>query len=439
MSFVISLHISSIKKIYKHSLMKTKLFPYALFFIIIAVSAIFVIQGCKKSVSPFDPSTATYMYNMRGQVVDAKSNSGIPAATVKIFDNVITTDVNGYFTFKVSYATSFPFIIYAEAPNYILGNSLISGPAQVRAVRLTMENPGVILNETGGSLVAQSTESVSGQPHTLTVPAGSLAQSVSMSFTSMEDFYYMYDPDASKTTSMIDLATVSLAPYDQLFLKPVSLYIPLPFYNNKDTQIPVFRFNQSTNTWINTGKFLLVDESKTGGRVEIIQGGIYSVAGEGTYTEELVSQSFLSEYSCQGDSPLIWQALIDHPQGTPANVSATWLKNTVSHNSVIGGHVSFLKTTSTAVVCEPYQPGSTYPVPSDEININGNPYPCPSGTNPIFLNKGVTINNRVINTVLTFVSNTDGPQTTVVSSTETVRVPIQGYEYWCPHDQGGGK
>ena len=238
---------------------------------------------------------------------------------------------------------------------------------------------------------------------------------------------------------MLDLATISVSPYGQSYLKPVTLYCPLPFYNDVDSRFQVLRYDPYTNTWENTGKTLVVDESRTGGRVEITQGGIYSVAGEGTYTEEIVSQSYLSEYSCQSNTPVIWQALIDHTQGIPASVSETWLKNTVSHNTVIGGHVSFLRQTSTSVVCEPYQPGSPYPVPSDEIQIQGSAYPCPSGTSPIFLNKGVSLNNRVINSVLSFVSYTDGTKTTQVSSKETIRVPIQSYEYYCPHDQGGGK
>ncbi|MEI6434097.1 MAG: hypothetical protein WCP32_04570 [Bacteroidota bacterium] len=421
--------------------MKTKLFPYALIIAMIAFSAIFVIQGCKKSVGPFDPSATTYMYTLRGQVVDARTNVGIPEASVKVFNKVISTDVNGYFTFKVSYATIFPFMIYAEKQNYILGNSLISGPAQVRAVGLTMQNAAVSINETGGTLTANSAESVSGKPFEMVFPVGSLDKSVGLSVTPLEDFYFMYDDVSSKSTGgLIDLATVSVTPYGESFLKPVSLYCPLPFSNDKGTQFPVLRYESSSNTWINTGKTLVVDESKTGGHVEITQGGIYSVACEGTFTEEIASQSFLSLYTCQGDSPLVWQAHIDYPQGLPSGISETWLKNAVSHNTVIGGHVSFLKKTSTSIVCDAYQPGSSNPIPSDEIQILGSPFPCPSGTSPLFLNNGVTINNRIINSVLSFSCYTNGIKViNEVSSNETIDVPIQVYLYQCPHDQGGGK
>jgi hypothetical protein len=418
--------------------MKTKIFPIALVVAIVAISAIFVFQSCQKSVGPFDPSMATYQYTMRGQVVDEQTNSGIPSASVRVFDKVITTDVNGYFTFKVSYATAFPFQLYAEAPNYVLGNTLISGPSQVRAIRLTMQNPGVILNETGGTIIAQSHESLTGGSFELAFPAGALSQSVSLAITPMEAFYFMYDQVSSKTTGLIDMATITVSPKEYLFLKPVTLYCPLPFANDKDTQFPVLRYNETTHTWVNTGKTLLVDATRTGGRVEITQGGIYSVAGEGTFTEEMVSQSFMFDYSCQGDSPLIWQAIIEHPEGIPSGVSETWLKNTVSHNSVIGGHVSFLTPTSTSIVCESYQPGSSNPVPSDEILLPAIPV-CPSGTNPILLDEGVSINNRIINGVLSFNSYSGGMVTTQVSSKSIVEVAIHAYAWKCLHDQGGGK
>lgn len=418
--------------------MKTKFFPNALIVAMITLSAFFAIQGCQKSVGPFDPSSATYNYTMRGQVVDARTNAGIPAASVKVFDQVIATDVNGYFTFKVSYAKAFPFVISAEAPNYIIGSSTITGSSQVRAIRLTMQNPEVILNEMGGTIVAQSTEAISANPFELSFPAGSLAQSVSLSFTPMEDFYFMYGQVAKASSNMIDLATISVSPNGLSFLKPVTLYCPLPFANDKDTRFSLLRLDITTNTWVNTGKELVVDETKTGGRVEITQGGIYSVAGEGIFTEVTDSESFLYDYTCQGDAPVIWQALIDHPSGVPAGVSETWLKNTFSHNTIIGGHVSFLKPTSTSVVCESYKPGSSYPVPGDEIRIPAPPV-CASGTSPILLDNGVSMNNRVISGTVSFTSYNNGIKTNQVPAIAVVQVPIHAYSWRCLHDQGGGK
>ena len=329
-------------------------------------------------------------------------------------------------------------MIYADATDYLLGSTLISGPAQVRAIRLAMQNPGVVIDAAGGTLKAASGESVTGNGHEISIPSGALSQPVTLSFTGMEDFYFLYGKGTG-SISNIDLATVSIAPAGQSFQKPVIMRVSLPFRNDEGTQFSVYRYDASANSWTNTGKKLNVDVSLTSGTVELNQGGIYSVACEGTFSEEVVSQSVLKEYSCQGETPLTWQALVDHPQGTPADISVNWLKNTVSHNTILGGHVSFLRPTSTAVVCEPYQPGSSYPVPSDEIQINGNPYPCPSGTNPLFLNKGVFINKRVINFTMSFVSYSSGAKTNQVPGNATVQVPVQTYKYWCPHDQGGGK
>ena len=404
----------------------------------ITLSALFGIQGCKKSVGPFDPSGATFVYTMKGQVVDAKTNAGIPAATVKVFDNILTSDANGFFTFKVSYSKSFPFSIMAEAPNYLVSSSLINGPAQVRAIRLTVENPGVVINPQGGSITANSTESVAGQSFKLTFPSGSLAQAEAISFTPMEDFYFMYGNVTKSTSSLIDLATVSVAPEGMTFQKAVTMYVPLPFTTDKDSRFTLLKFDQATNSWVNTGKELVVDDTKTGGTVEITQSGIYSVAGEGSFTEVKQSESFLYDYEC-GDAPVLWQATMDYTSGVPAGVSETWLKNTFSHNTIIGGHVSFLKQTSTMVRCESYQPGSSYPVPGDEMNYPAPPV-CPSGASPILITNGVSMNNRVINGVVSFRTITNGtPVNTPVPSLAHVNVPIQSYSWQCLHDQGGGK
>jgi hypothetical protein len=422
--------------------MKARFLSFGLIFATFALSAVFMISGCQKSVGPFDPSTATYQYSFKGQVVDAVTNSGIPSATVKVFNKVYTTDVNGYFTFRVSYATEFPFEVKAEAADYLVGNSLISGPTQVRAIRLTAKNPAVILNETGGSIVAPSHESLTGKSFEVTFPAGALSGSVAVSLTPMEEFYFMYGEVINlqkSTTDLLDLATVSLSPLELTLQKPVTLYVPLPFANDKDSRFPVMKFNPVTSTWSYTGKDLVVDGTLTGGTVELSQGGIYSVAGQGTYTEEKISESFLNDFSCQASGPYIWQAGIEHPAGVPPTISAIWLKNTVSHNTVIGGHVSFLRETSTNVVCESYQPGSSYPVPSDEIQMPLIPQ-CPSGTNPILVDDGVSIHKRIINGMLTInVISNGSPEPVSVPDIATVNVAIHAYTWKCLHDQGGGK
>ena len=91
------------------------------------------------------------------------------------------------------------------------------------------------------------------------------------------------------------------------------------------------------------------------------------------------------------------------------------------------------------VRCESYQPGSSYPVPGDEMNYPAPPV-CPSGASPILITNGVSMNNRVINGVVSFRTITNGtPVNTPVPSLAHVNVPIQSYSWQCLHDQGGGK
>ncbi len=422
--------------------MKTKLFPYALIAAFVALSAIFIIPGCQKSVGPFDPSGATYMYTLRGQVVDGQTNAGIPSATVKVFNKVYTTDINGYFTFKVSYATTFPFQVTASAPEYVLGNSVITGPTQVRAIRLTMKKPDIVLTETGGTVVAPSAEGISNKPFELNIPAGALAQETGLSLTPMEEFYYLYGNVQGLEkggVNLLDLGTISIWPYGLNFLKPVKLYIPLPFSNSQGSTFPVLRYDEVNGIWVNTQAELLVDAAGTGGYVELTQGGIYSVAGQGTFTEQKDSESPLYNYSCQGDKPFIWQAIVEHPAGTGEGINATWLKNIVSHNTILGGHVSFLKETYTHVVCDTYQPGSSYPVPSDDIRLPSI-IQCPSGTSPILLDKGVAINKRMISAELSVTSYENGaPVVDNIPLVATIQIAIHTYAWQCLHDQGGGK
>jgi hypothetical protein len=258
----------------------------------------------------------------------------------------------------------------------------------------------------------------------------------------MEEFYFMYDEVEGLPTStgdLLDLATIAIGPNGLAFSKPVRLFCPLPFANDKDTRFPVLRYDAETNIWSYTGKDLVVDETLTGGYVELSQGGIYSVAGAGTYTEAKDSEKMLFNYACEGVNPYVWQADIDHPSGTPTGVSAVWLKNIVSHNTIIGGHVSFFRETSTNVVCESYQPGSSSPVPSDEVTLPLIPT-CPSGTTPVLLDNGVSIHQRVITGAISFTSYNNGtPETNTVPDVAIVNVAIHAYSWRCLHDQGGGK
>jgi hypothetical protein len=426
----------------KPNFMKTKIFPIALIVASVALSAIFLIQGCQKSVGPFDPTTTTYQYNLKGQVVNAQTNAGIPSATVRIMNKVYTTDINGFFSFRVSYATTFPFSINAEAAGYEVGSSVVSGPTQVRAIKLTLRNPEVIITEVGGTLVAATDESLSGSPFKLTVPAGAVAQSTAFTLTPMEEFFYLYEnvegiPGGNQ--GLIDLGTIAVSPASQVFAKPLSLYCPLPFATDEGTRYRVLKYDAAINSWTYSGQDLMVDATRNGGIVELTQGGIYSVAGIGTYTETKDSETIMFNYACDGGSPYVWQASINHPSGVPSEVSTVWLKNIVSHNSVLGGHVSFFNETSTSVVCESYQPGSSYPVPTDEVKIPLIPS-CPSGTNPVLLDNGVTVNQRVISGVVSFTTVNNGtPETNTVPDLATVNLAIHAYSWKCLHDQGGGK
>ena len=110
-----------------------------------------------------------------------------------------------------------------------------------------------------------------------------------------------------------------MSPLELPLLKPVTLYVPLPFANDKDSRFPVLKYDPATATWSYTGKDLVVDGSRTGGVVELSQGGIYSVAGQGTYTEEKISESFLYDFSCQANSPIHLAGRNRTPRRSAAN------------------------------------------------------------------------------------------------------------------------
>lgn len=425
--------------------MKIKMIFYFLIVVPIAISALLFTQSCQKAVGPIESPTSAETYKMKGMVIDVKTNVGIPNAEIKVFDKIVVSDVNGYFTFEISNATKFPFTIYAQAANYVYGTSLITGPSQVRAIKLMPLNPGVTIDANGGKVLAHSNESVSGDSIRLIIPAGALSQAVSISVTPMENFFPSpggVKSNLKETISNLNLLTLSIDPQGLVFNFPVQLFCPLPFYNDKNSEFPLYLYNSTINQWVNTGKKLKIDESISGGFVDITQTGIYSIGGEGTYNEYITSQSLLFKFSCNGDTNIVWQALVDYLQGYPDSVSQTWLKNTVSAHSILGGQVSFFNTTLSSIVCEPIQPAPlpppVNPADTNEIII---PYPptCASGAHPVLIDNGKTWEKRIINGLLTFIRFRNGAISIAVGDKETVQVPVHRYSWNCVHDQGGGK
>ena len=425
--------------------MKLKMILYVLIVAATAASAVLVTQSCRKAVGPIDIPASVNTYKMKGLALDAKTNAAIAGAKINVLGTVVVTDVSGFFSFEIPNTTVFPFTIYAKAANYVYGNGLISGPSQVRAIMLTPVNPPVAIGPAGGEVVAKTDESITTDSIRLIIPAGAVSQLVSISVTPMDNFFVL--PGGVKTAPKatilnLNLLAFSVDPVDIVFTPPAQIYCPLPFFNDENAQFTLYQLNTITNQWEDTGRKMTVDDTRTGGFAQILSGGIYSVGGQGAYNEVIASQSLLFTFSCNGDTTIQWQAQCDYPQGYPDSVSITWLKNTVSDYSILGGHVSFFDATFSTIICEPIEPSPNpppvNPADTNEIIIPIPPV-CPSGAHAVLVNDGKSWERRIINGTLTYIRFRNGAITEGADDKETVQVPVHRYHWVCVHDQGGGK
>ena len=425
--------------------MKLKMILYVLVFAATAASVALVTQSCRKAVGPIDIPASVDTYKMKGKVLDAETNAGIAGAKVNVLGTIVVTDVSGFFSFEIPNTTVFPFTVYVKADNHVYGTGLISGPSQVRAIMLTPTNPGVVIDPTGGEVAAKTDESVSTDSLRLVIPAGAVNASVTISVTPMDNIFVIAGSlkTAPKVTIVnLNLLAFSVDPQDIVFNFPVQIYCPLPFYNDVNAQFTLYQLNTTTNQWEDTGRKMTVDDTRTGGYAEISRGGIYSIGGSGTYNELIASQSLLFKFSCNGDTTFSWQAQCDFPQGYPDSVSVTWIKNTISDYSILGGQVSFFNPTFSTIICEPIEPSPNPPPvnPADTNEIIIPPPPvCPSGAHPVLIDEGKSWEKRIINGTLTFSRFSNGVVTERADDRETVQVPVHRYHWNCVHDQGGGK
>jgi len=425
--------------------MKLKMILYMLIVAATAATAVLVTQSCRKAVGPIDIPASTDIYKMKGLVLDAKTNAAIAGAKVNVLGTIVVSDASGFFSFEIPNTTVFPFTIYAKADNHVYGNGLITGPSQVRAIMLTPTNPAVVIGPAGGEVVAKSDESVSEDSLRLIIPAGALGQSVSISVTPMDNFFA--SPGGMKTAPKVTITNLNLLafsvdPDDVVFIVPVQIYCPLPFYNDVNAQFTLYQLNTISNQWEDTGRKMTVDATRTGGFAQIMHGGIYSVGGQGTYNEVIASQSLLFTFNCNGDTTIQWMAQCDFPQGYPDSVSVTWLMNTVSDYSTLGGHVSFFDATFSTIICEPIEPSPNpppvNPADTNEIIIPIPPV-CPSGAHAVLVDDGKSWERRIINGSLTYFRFRNGAIVEGANDKETVQVPVHRYHWVCVHDQGGGK
>lgn len=193
---------------------------------------------------------------LNGNVVDSKTSGSVPGATVQILRQdgtlivPLSADASGNFSYDVSTVNQAVLKVTATASGY--GYSFVF--AKVDLVNKATQNVTVPLDKiqatavnltpTGGTANIPNTESKTGQPVSIAVPAAAVSQNTTVQVSAVT---VNNVPPPTNATNNAQAAVANLQPVGVTFSKPVVLSFSLPYQFKAGDLIPLVEF--SNNNW----------------------------------------------------------------------------------------------------------------------------------------------------------------------------------------------
>jgi hypothetical protein len=326
-------------------------------------------EGCKKASDTTGPEQQSSEFWLKGSVVDAKTHAAIANARVYFAGQpILTTDAKGLYKVSCTTIGSGTYDVRVMADGYGFGfasATIANNAAMVNTIGLTPLEEPVLIGSAGGIIRMTDPESLApGSQTTLTIPADALPANTKVTLTRFTGI----DVPGYAPASTLNLGTVNIGPAGTVSGKAMELRFALPFTDATVDNLPLLRYDFDANSWVNTGSLAQVDHAANAATVQVSAFGTYSLAVTGSFSELNGSSGTSVTLPLDPASSSLdfsYQASNEYPGGTPATISAAWLKNIASQNTRINGtRISFNDLTVFTYNYIGYKPDSLAPAKS---------------------------------------------------------------------------
>lgn len=406
-----------------HKIMKRDI-RNSIFFALLPVFFLLLLtEGCKKVSNTTEPEQQGGILWLKGSVINAKTH--LPIANAKVYfagQTILTTDANGNYKVNCKTTAGGVYDVRVMADGYGFGfasATIANDAAMVNTISLNPLAEPVSIGSTGGTVAMTDPEGIApASKTTLIVPEGAFPGNINVTLTRFTGI----DVPGYAPANTLNVCAVYLGPVGFVASKALELSFALPFTDAGINELPLMKYDFVANNWVNTGSLAQVDHSTNLATVQITEFGTYSLAITGSYSELNGSSGNVVTLSLDPSESYIdfhYLAKNIYPDGTPANISVSFLKNIVSQNTRINGiRADFNDSTFFTLNYIGSKPDSIVPVKS----TNSGYY-------------------RWIPKVS--YTTQDMPMTTTIHGMTVIGIiqkhvysPLIGWEY--VHDQGGG-
>jgi hypothetical protein len=294
-------------------------------------------EGCKKASDTTAPDQQEGEFILKGSVINASTHTGIANARV-YFDEqtILTTDANGNYKVNCRTTGCGVYNVRVMAAGYGFGfasATIANDAAMVNTIMLKPLAEPVLIGSAGGTVAIADPEGFTpGSKTTLVIPNGAFSNEINVTLTRFTGI----DVPGYAPASMLNLCAVNLGPADAVAGKAMDLSFAMPFVDPTVDNLPLLRYNFEENKWVNTGAFAQVDHAANLARVQVSAFGAYSLAIEGTFLPSAGTSAAAVTLPLDPSLSFVdfsYLAKNVYPEGTPATISASYLKNIASQNT----------------------------------------------------------------------------------------------------------
>ncbi|MDH7603980.1 MAG: hypothetical protein QHH13_03690 [Melioribacter sp.] len=327
-------------------LTKIKLLTSYLVIISIILSGTIFISCESTKTAPIVPAPPTPVTSpaplvLTGYVKDAVTLAGIQSATVILANEngdiltTLATDGSGKYQYDVTNIPGAKLNISASAASYsakrvvaTLNKSNYTSTVPVAYLTKITGTTQNVVAASGGQVNNSSTESVSGRPLTLQIPANALSQNTSITVSSISVNNAVSLP--ASLNKMIASAG-NFEPTGLRFLQPVTVSFPLPYTTTPGKQLTLFKLNPNTIIWENQGT-AIVDADGKSATAQLTGFSSWCVTDNGTFTQTSFNdtQADATEQTVPNGQTVqhSYTPIVNVIQKT-GDLSDTWIRNII--------------------------------------------------------------------------------------------------------------
>ncbi|MBA4407520.1 hypothetical protein C0389_09620 [bacterium] len=250
-----------------------------------------VFSGCEASrtgpelARPNPPAPVAQPIILSAYVRDISDQSAIAGATVKIAKGdqtivtTVLTDNSGKYSYDVTNITDAALLVSANKDGYGFSNKVaeIKKTLNIAVVDDILLTKLVVVSApvtpaAGGTATTTNTQTVSSTPLTVTVPPNAVPANITLTVATIPASQVPSAPIAGNAIQSVG----QFGPSGTVFIVPVTVTFPLPNRQAVGKTFTLYKLNETTNVWANTGIIATVNASGTAATAQLSSFSTYA-------------------------------------------------------------------------------------------------------------------------------------------------------------------